>query len=220
MVKDLSKSPATNWANAWSKKLFRQKIIIGFAALVTAIVCMPAFFQYVEKRPGVQLNDWILRELPPVNLSIPIFLLIWASVIIAVVTAVRKPYFLLTLLYAYLLLCLSRYITIASVALEAPKGLVILADPLSNLAYGDTFITKDLFFSGHTSTLFLIYLCLQQKPAKYFTLLASILVGIFLLFQHVHYTVDIVLAPLFAYAVFTLAKKISRQPETENNSAD
>ena len=90
----------------------------------------------------------------------------------------------------------------------APAGLIELKDPICNLMYGPRFITRDLFFSGHAATLFLLYLCSYKKFDRYYTLFAAIIVGILLLVQHVHYTLDVVCAPLFSLACFYIAKKI------------
>ncbi|HEX3079850.1 MAG TPA: phosphatase PAP2-related protein, partial [Puia sp.] len=66
-------------------------------------------------------------------------------------------------------------------------------------------ITHDLFFSGHTTTVFLIFLCLKKKRDRIYALIASILLGIFLLGQHVHYTIDVLAAPIFTYVAYRLA---------------
>ena len=202
-----------NWSVALDNTIFWKKIIIVYFALLGAIGCLPSFFQYIETRGGYQLNDWLLKKVPSVNLSVLILALIWFSAFIALITALYKPYLLLTLLYGYLLLLIFRYVSIILLPLEPREGLISLADPLSNLAYGNTFITKDLFFRGHTSTVFLIYLCLEERSSKHFTLFAATTVGILLLFQHVHYTIDVLSAPIFAYAVFRLAKKIGGNPQ-------
>jgi membrane-associated phospholipid phosphatase len=94
--------------------------------------------------------------------------------------------------------------------LNAQKGLIILVDPLSNIFYGNTFITKDLFYSGHTSTAFLMFLCLQKKPDKIFAVIATFMIGTLLLVQHVHYTVDVLAAPLFAFFSWYISNKIVR----------
>ena len=93
---------------------------------------------------------------------------------------------------------------ISLISLNPPSGLIPLADPITNQFYGAHYITHDLFFSGHTTTVFLIFLCLKKKTDRLYALLASIILGLLLLIQHVHYTVDVLAAPVFTYAVFRL----------------
>jgi hypothetical protein len=99
-------------------------------------------------------------------------------------------------------------ITIALVPLEPPKELYPIVDAMANAFYGPHFITRDLFFSGHTATVFLMGLCLKKKYDKLAAFIATGFVGILLLVQHVHYTIDIIVAPFFTWLIFLVGKKI------------
>jgi len=77
---------------------------------------------------------------------------------------------------------------------------------LSNHFYGGKFLTKDLFFSGHTSIQFLSFLCLQKKSDKVLALISTILVASLVLVQHVHYTIDVLAAPLFTWLSYKAGK--------------
>lgn len=90
-------------------------------------------------------------------------------------------------------------LTITLVPLAAPAGLVELVDPLTGVFYGHTVITKDLFYSGHTSSILMMYFCLPKKSDRMLALIATIIVGCLLLVQHVHYTIDVLAAPIFVY---------------------
>jgi membrane-associated phospholipid phosphatase len=113
----------------------------------------------------------------------------------------------LTFLWAFIILSLFRVATIALVPLNAPAGLIGLVDPFSNFFYGDKFVTKDLFFSGHTSSVFLQYLCLQGKMDKRLALMATVVVGFLLLVQHVHYTMDVLGGFVFAWLAWQVTRK-------------
>lgn len=101
-------------------------------------------------------------------------------------------------------------ITISLIPLDAPLNLVHLSDPFSIIFYGSNLITKDLFFSGHTATLCLVGLCLENKTEKMIIFIATGILGVLLLVQHVHYTADVLAAPVFSYIFWYLGRTVTR----------
>lgn len=196
------------WQIAWESRPFRRQTISGSIALVTIFSLFPFFFQVIEKRSGIALNDWLLNLLPAHDFSITIFIFIYAVTLLLVIRMIQQPDIFIIMLWAYILLCIMRVATISIVALSAPKGLTELTDPIGNLFYGRSFVTKDLFYSGHTSSLFLIFLCFNKKTDKAFAFTATLVVGFLLLVQHVHYTIDVITAPLFAFSSYMFSKKL------------
>jgi membrane-associated phospholipid phosphatase len=194
------------WHIAFGEKKFRNKFIAVFILLLITLSCLPAFFQHIEKRNGAVLNDIMLNNIKPYNVSLYIFAIIWLVTILMLLRALQQPGIFMVLLLSFTLLTISRIVSISCFALNPPLNLIPLKDPLSNFFYGNTFITKDLFFSGHTATMFLMYLCLTQKPDKYIALTATFLVGFLVLLQHVHYSVDVLAAPLLTYIIYRIAK--------------
>ena len=100
------------------------------------------------------------------------------------------------------------------VPLDTPKDLVLLTDHVNDgLFYSNTVITKDLFFSGHTTTVFILYLAVRNLLLKFLLLILTISIAFMLLIQHIHYSVDIAGALFFTwasyYSVVTLEKKFS-----------
>ncbi len=93
-------------------------------------------------------------------------------------------------------------ISISIVALNPPVGLIPLTDPLTGVFYGQAIITKDLFFSGHITTVMLIFLCLEKKTDKIIAFFSIIAIAILLVIQHIHYTIDILAAPVITYTVY------------------
>ena len=195
------------WQDAWQSAGFRRKVITGLFFVAAILCAFPFFFQTIEKRSGIELNDPILRWLPAHNVSLALFIIIWALCLLAIYRAARHPYIFLTFLWAYILLSLFRMLTITLVPLDPPAGLIGLVDPIGNFFYGKSYITKDLFFSGHTSTVFLLYLCLPGRRDKMIALAVTVLVAFLLLVQHVHYTLDVLGAFLFARIAYWVARK-------------
>lgn len=198
-----------SWSAAWTSVTFRTRFLLGSVLFTTLLLCFPYFFAIIQKRQGVVLNDWLLYHLPSIDASAYIFTLIYITVIVGIFRAAQSPLLFLLFLWSCLLLSLSRIVTISLVPLDPPIGLVPLVDPILLPFYGRNDITKDLFYSGHTGSVFLIYLILQKKREKIFALIATIIVGMLLLFQHIHYVIDVVFAPVFVYFVYAIARRIT-----------
>jgi membrane-associated phospholipid phosphatase len=197
------------WQTAWHLPKFRQRLVFGIALVVSLLSVFPYFFHWVEQRQGTLLNDPILPYLPPHNISVPLFILIWSLSILGIVRAVQSPRFLLTFIWSFFLLSVFRTLTITLVPLEPPTNLIDLSDPLSNFFYGhDRFVTKDLFFSGHTSSMFLLCLCFTGRGDRKIALTVTCIVAFLLLVQHVHYTVDIIGGFCFGWLSWWLGSRI------------
>ena len=206
-----NRATARAWKSAWSNKNYRVKTIIGTVLFLSILVLLPFFFSIIELRQGSLLNDRLLHVLPAIDVSIPTFIIIWSMVILLLYRCTRDPALFILFLWAFILLSLSRMLTISLFPLEPPVGLIPLKDPLSSIFYGGTevFIKKDLFYSGHTSIQFLIFLCLKKKSDKIISLLATAAIGTLVLIQHVHYTIDVAAAIIFTYFIYRLGKWVS-----------
>ena len=199
------------WQTALSGPIFRNKFIFTFLIVVAIAVAFPYFFGFIEGRTGRIIHDLLLTQIPAIDVSIPVFVCIWSSALLLIFRGIQTPQLLLTFAISYILLTLCRFATILALPLEAPADLIALTDPISNYFYGEAgFITKDLFFSGHTSTLFMIFLALPKAKDRIFALVACVLLGILLLVQHVHYTMDILAAPFFTYFIWELGQRFSK----------
>jgi len=196
-----------NWKITWQSRYKRYQVIIGTAIMFAIISTLPFFFGYIQKRKGAVLNDWLLAHIPAHNVSVFIFAIIWGMVLLIVIRAIKTPSIYITYCWTLVFVCLVRFVTISVVALDPPIGLIPLIDPLNNAFYGhNAAITKDLFFSGHTTTMVLIYLCLQKRRDKIIALVAAFAVACLLLVQHIHYTIDILAAPVVVYPCYRLTR--------------
>jgi hypothetical protein len=196
------------WVDTLKDDAFKVKLYIGIGLLLTVLISFPFFFQHIELREGAVLNDAVLDYLSPRDASIPIFTIIWTMTALFFVRSVQSPTLFLTFMYGFILLSASRFATISLVALNPPHGLIPLVDPISNSFYGKSFVTKDLFYSGHTSAQCLFFLCFRRKLDRLIALFCTIAVGFLVLVQHVHYTIDVIAAPVFTIICYYIAKKI------------
>jgi hypothetical protein len=195
-----------NWKQAWNYPPLRVRIITGSILIFGILSMLPSFFNMVEKRMGPTLNDRVLAVIPAHNVSGIIFSIIWGMGILILVRAINRPSIYINYVWSLIFILIIRAITITLFPLNPPNGILILSDPLTNLFYGERVITKDLFFSGHTAILVLTTLCLENKKDKIIGVIAATIVGFLLLVQHVHYTLDVVAAPLIVYPLYRLAK--------------
>jgi len=195
-----------SWRPVWNSSLQRAQLITG-SILITIIMCMlPSFFNLIEKRNGIVINDFVLASIPAHNVSWAIFTIIWGVGLYALYRALQKPSIFITYIWALIFVTILRVLTISIVPLDPPIGLIGLTDPLTGVFYGESDITKDLFFSGHTSVLFLTFLCLERKTDKILALAATTIAAVLLLVQHVHYTIDVIAAPIIVYPIYRLVK--------------
>jgi hypothetical protein len=208
MLQTTTTSPRQVWQEAWAAPAFRRLLFAGVVMILAILSIFPFYFQWIEHRHGIVINDFILRELPRLDVSIPLFIVIWGLSLLAIVRAVYSPRIFMTFIWAWIPLTLCRFLTITLIPLDPPAGLIGLTDPLSNFFYGPSFVTKDLFFSGHTSTVFLVFLCLPGKRDKLVAMMGTLVVGILLLVQHVHYTLDVLFAFPFGYLFWWISSRI------------
>jgi hypothetical protein len=218
-TKELGKSIFLNWKKEWLNKTFRMYLITTILLFPVVLFSTHCLFNYIQDcKGGIVLNDWVLKEIPPRDVSVPITFLMTSVILLCILRFIPKPKVFVTAFIAFNFLLVTRIITISATRLIAPTGLIELKDPIGNILYGARFINRDLFYSGHTATLFTLYLCSFKKTDKYYILFAVISVGILLLVQHVHYTVDVVSAPFFAFGCFWSSKKITNLSSVNRNS--
>lgn len=201
------------WNEVWKNPTFKRKTLVYSSLLVVILLILPFFFSAIEQRNGSQLYDPILQLIPAVDVSLATFLVIWSMTIFMAVRMLHNPSLFLFTLCSMVVLFLSRLISISLLPLEPPVGLIPLKDPIVNLFYGgkDVFITKDLFFSGHTSTQFLFFLCLHKRSDKLIALAASLAVATLVLVQHVHYTIDVFFAFVIAWPIYLIGRRLAKQ---------
>jgi len=196
------------WKSFLKDKKNLTEFIITAVIVTGVIIAFSHFLLFIEQREGVVLNDPILRTFNPLDLTWLTFALIYLSLIIFVVTTFNKPDKLLIAFQAYGLMLIFRTIAMYLTPFEAPETILLLNDPFVQFFAKGDILTKDLFFSGHTGTLFLVFLLAENKTLKIIFLLLTLMVGTAVLLQHVHYSVDVFVAPFVAYGAYRIIKKL------------
>ena len=198
------------WRFAWDYPAFRVKLLLGVFLMGLIVFYLQDFFTFIQTRNGVLIHDWVLQKLPARDVSLYIFLILYPASGLFFWRMRNNTVLCITALWGYVFLCIFRMLTISLIPLEAPLGLVHMSDPFSIIFYGSNLITKDLFFSGHTATLCLVGLCLENKKEKIWVFCGTAVLALLLLVQHVHYTADVIAAPFFSYFFWYLGKTIAK----------
>jgi membrane-associated phospholipid phosphatase len=192
------------WQEFFKDKKLKIEFLITIILLAATLFSLTHFLDFVELRHGVILPDPILDLFKPINLTWLTFGLIYCSLILAIILLAKKPERLVFAIQVYILFVIVRIIAMYLVPLNPPEQMIQLNDPFVQFFGTGKLLTKDLFFSGHTATLFILFLVTENKYFKYFFLAATIVVGLSVLLQHVHYSIDVFAAPFFTYVCYKI----------------
>ena len=188
------------WREVWRRPSFRWQLVTAGFVLAILAVTIGSFFAKVQARGGTIWNDPLLSMFKPVDVSNWIFAILYPSLGGALRLLVREPLVLLKFCQSYVLLIVGRMLAMWMVPLEPDPDMIVLIDPIvDRFFYTDRIITKDLFFSGHVSILSLMTCAVPSRPVKKVLGVSTLVVGGLLLWQHVHYTADVLVAPLVAW---------------------
>lgn len=201
---------ALRWPAAWASPGFRLRLGLVVLLLLGLLPVVPGFYHFIQARPGRPLADPLLALLPVHDVSTATFTLIYGAIAATLVFLLPRPQLLLRAFWAYYFLQLLRIFTLWLVPLEPPTALVILHDPVMDRIFEVTTqpIVRDLFFSGHTATMVLLLLAGRGNLWRWVLGLMTVAVGLLVLVQRVHYSYDVLGAPLFAWLAYWLAGRV------------
>jgi hypothetical protein len=197
------------WRAAWLSRGFRLRVFIAVPALLVTLAVLTRFLLAVEARPGGVLDDPLLRLFSPKDVDWVTFTLIYAGIAGGLLLLSRYPERCVLAVQSYVVLVVFRIIAMALTPLDPPAAIIVLRDPFVELLGTGTALTKDLFFSGHTSTLFLLFLVMPSKTTRAVFLFCVAGVAVCVLWQHAHYSIDVFAAPFFAYCAFAVARALN-----------
>jgi len=200
---------AATWKSAWRDSATRRGVLITLPLLIVTLSALARFLEGVEKRPGVVLSDPVLALFTPHDVTWLTFLLIYAGLIGAIAILMRDPRRLLLAVHTYIIMVVFRICAMSLLPLDPPQTMIPLTDPFVEYFGTGIPLNKDLFFSGHTSTLFLLSLTMQSRRWQAVFFLCTAAVACCVLIQHIHYAVDVFVAPFFAYTSYRLALSIN-----------
>lgn len=182
--------------------------LITWCLFILMLFILPQFLLFIQHRNNtVVFDDPLLKLFHPVpkNLSILIIFVSDLPVVLAFIWLIKYPTAWLKGIIACILMFSTRVLSMYLLPLDPPVENVPLLDPF---LYGENIITKDLFFSGHIGILVLCWLAVNNKLLKKIFLLALFFTTILLLLQHIHYTVDLIIAPFVSFTCYVVANRV------------
>lgn len=212
----------TNFISNW-KKLFRSrsKTIEFFTTVILLILVVFSFSRYLkynETRPGAIIDDPVLQYFNAIDLNSLLFFTIYSSLLLGLVAFSFDPQQLITAFQTYTLLVLFRMLAMWLIPLDPPVGCIDLQDPVVFIMGTGKKIIKDLFFSGHTSTAFMLFQVAKNKFLKTYFLLATITVGISVILQKAHYTIDVYAGLIFSFTSYQIIKILHKKFYNKENA--
>ena len=211
MTKGWTQTVKTAWGAYWQDRIFRRSLAGALAVSILTLIAFSRLLLWIEQRPGVILPDPLLR-FSPVDLTWLSFAAIYGGILLAIWKLLPDPPRLLTGIIAYTLLLWIRSLTLWLTPLDPPPMMILLRDPLVEwIGTGGTTLSRDLFFSGHTAGLVLLTLILPPSRIRWMMAGLATTVGIAVIAQHVHYSIDVVAAPFFAAGAAALGKRLVRR---------
>jgi hypothetical protein len=199
-------------------------ILLSLLLRYAAYAAMTALAIWNERRPAPTLPDAVLAHVPYVAWVANGNYLLWLCLYLPVAAGLlwEAPRRFVRYMVTGALVSLARGLTIAMTGLGVPDPAVAgpglgaydsanaflqLVSPWHVFAKGaaQAYLTKDLFFSGHTATTFLLLLYVWDRPRlRWVALAGHVLVVASVFLAHLHYAIDVAGAYAITFALFVL----------------
>jgi hypothetical protein len=191
-----------NWQEALHDQNFRRYSIPNFLDCLGVYYGVIFWLNMNSGRPGIIINDPVYHFLPPHDFSGGIFFFMYTATILIVLYALQYPFLLHRAIMSFAAVFLVRAFCIHFVPLSPSPGMIPLVDPVTDTLGHEGRIINDLFFSGHVADLVTYYLICRSPNLKRYFLVCICAVATMLVWQRVHYTIDVMAAPAFSYICF------------------
>jgi len=200
-----------NWKLFFQKPANKYVFPLTIIILIIVLNLFGRFLVFVENRHGVVLHDPLFDMFQAIDFNTPVFILIYGSLLTGLVSLIPYPKHLMLALQTYSIMVIFRFIAMYLTPLEVPAGIINLRDPLVFTLGTGQIVTKDLFFSGHIASLTILFFTAKNNFLKGMFLAFGIIVTVLIFFQKAHYTIDMLSAPFFAFAAFSIARKLNKK---------
>jgi hypothetical protein len=188
-----------NWREASAEESFKKHFTLNLIVNFIIYMSVVQWLKYNSQRSGTMLNDPIYTLLTPYNFSPFIFFFTYTSTIFTFLYLVQYPHLLMRAFAAFAAIFVLRAVCIFLIPLAPSPGMLPLIDPCTNFMANEQAINNDLFFSGHVSDIAFYFFIVGTPWLKRYMLVSTLCVATMLVWQRVHYSLDVAAAPVFAY---------------------
>jgi hypothetical protein len=199
-------------------------VVLALLVRAASYAAMTAAALWNELRPAPTLPDAVLAQVPYVEWVARANYLLWLGLYLPVAAALlwTSPRTFVRFTLTGALVSLARGATLLLTGLGAPdpahagpgiaghspwQAFLELVSPWQVFAHGSmrAYLTKDLFFSGHTATTFLLLLyAWRWRRLRWPALLGHVLVVASVFLAHLHYAIDVAGAYAVTFTAFAL----------------
>jgi hypothetical protein len=201
------------WTRLLQTRSFRNQLFLTLMVFILVNLHNFHYLRLWQARHGVQINDFVLNQLPPYDFSAFIFFFEYGTLLLAVLFLMPIPERFIKGLQMASIIIVARTMSIYLFALEPPRDMIPLNDPVATffLHTKEIFVSKDLFFSGHISIMALICFVTMHRYVKVWAIFATVLVAGMIMCQHVHYTLDVFAAPFVSFGAYRFVLYFHRE---------
>lgn len=193
-----------NWKEASEDEAFKVYFVLNFFISLGLYFAAIHWVKLNSTRTGTVLDDPMYQLLTPHDFSLPIFILTYSPVFIFLIYIVQYPLLLQRAFNSFVAVFMIRAVFIHFVPLSPAAGIIPLHDPITAAIADENHVLNDLFFSGHISDLATLYFISRSRLLRRYIFMCACMVGFLLVWQRVHYTIDVIAAPLFSYICYWL----------------
>ena len=188
-----------NWKEASKDETFRRYFAPNFFISFALYFATIHWIEINSTRHGSVLDDPIYHLLASRDFSLPIFFLTYSTVFIFIIYLVQYPLLLHRAFNSFSGVFMIRAVCIYFIPLSPAPDIIVLNDPLTNAIANEGRVLNDLFFSGHIGDLMTLFFLCRNVALRRYIFACACIVGLLLVWQRVHYSIDIIAAPFFSY---------------------
>ncbi len=189
----------SNWQECTKDEAFRKYFTLNFFISIALYFAIIQWVKINSTRQGIVLDDPIYHLLAPRDFSLLIFILTYSPVVVFLIWVVQYPLLLHRAFNSFVAVFMIRAVCIHFVPLSPAPGIIVLGDPITGALADESHVLNDLFFSGHIGDLTTLFFLCGNKSIRRYIFACAAFVGLFLVWQRVHYSVDVLAAPFFSY---------------------